>query len=393
MPGKMLHSLGQEQLGQRLGQLSREQLNALLAQLEKYDPGLVKQQRALFLKSSVPDTTIIEPCSSFERSGNPGDFSRGEELILRGKAGCLILAGGQGTRLGVDGPKGAVPVTPILRKSLFQLFCERTKAAGIRKGQLLPLCIMTSPQNHAQTMAFFREHSDFGLEPSQLSFFQQEMLPLLNDDGQWFFDSSGKVAEGPDGNGHALHLFYRSGLWKQWRALGVEYLNVIFVDNALGDPFDPEFLGFTARNCVDAALKAVDRLSPQEKMGIPVMCRRGSTDKALKVIEYSEIPADSSQFTLSSTGMFCFSMDFIQRLCNEVKSLPLHLARKTAKTLSGEEVQVWKCERFIFDVLDYVLSSAVLVCRREHIYAPLKNATGENSLETVRQVLLLHDIG
>ncbi len=245
---------------------------------------------------------------------------------------------------------------------------------------------MTSGLNHAQTIDFFEKHGSFGLDPSQLSFFEQGMLPFLDDHGDWLLEKPGKIAEGPDGNGHALRLFFETGIWEKWKEAGIEYLHVIFVDNALADPFDPEFVGLTARTGADAALKAVERLCADEKMGVLVK-REGR----LKVIEYSEIPSDASPYTLSSTGMFCIAMPFIQRLCQEMNAdFPLHLARKTAKVAKGD-VHIWKCERFIFDLLDYARSSAVLVCPREKIYSPLKNATGEKSLETVRKALLLYD--
>ena len=215
------------------------------------------------------------------------------------------------------------------------------------------------------------------------------MLTFLDDRGKFLLEKPGKIAEGPDGNGHALPLFSQNGIWKKWKESGVEYLNVIFVDNPLADPFDPEFVGLTARTGADAALKAVERLSPDEKMGV-----LGETQGKLKVIEYFEIPPNAAEFTLSSTGMFCLSMAFTQHLCEaSQEDMPLHLSRKTALVLlTGEStpqpMDVWKCERFIFDLLDHARSSAVLVCPREKIYAPLKNATGDKSLETVQRALL-----
>jgi UDP-N-acetylglucosamine/UDP-N-acetylgalactosamine diphosphorylase len=172
---------------------------------------------------------------------------------------------------------------------------------------------MTSTLNHTQTVGFLQRHDYFGLSASQVSFLEQAMLPIFDDRGHWLLEEPGKIAEGPDGNGDALRLFFKGGIWKQWKDLGIEYLNVIFVDNPLADPFDPEFVGFTARTGADAALKAVERLSPDEKMG--VLAERAGN---LKVIEYSEIPADALQFTLSSTGMFCLSMEFIRHLYQEL---------------------------------------------------------------------------
>ncbi len=384
----LLYSLGQSQLISSIQEFSPEELDMFWAQIKKYDPQVAKLQRGLLL-SSVP-IADYSPWNEFAESGNDQDRFRGEALIKQGKVGCLILAGGQGTRFGYAGPKGAVPVTAIKGKSCFQLFSEKCKAAGLWAGKKLPLCIMTSPSNHAQTIQVFQSNNYFGLDAEQVSFFQQGILPFMDDTGNWLLEKKGKILEGPDGNGHALHLFFQTGIGEQWKKAGIEYLNVIFVDNPLADPFDPEFVGFTERSKVDAALKAIKRLNVDEKMGV-VAEFRGK----LKVIEYSEIPCTASLFNLSSTGMFCIRMDFIEYLCKEIApEFPLHLARKMAKVFDGSAehpIQIWKCERFLFDLLDYVRGSAVLVCPREKIYAPLKNASGDKSLETVRQALLLHD--
>lgn len=368
---QLLSDWGQLHLFEGVESLSGAELRSFLDQLQKYDSSLAFKQKQL-LAHPNPQYPAL-PCSQFARSGNPEDFCRGEQLLRQGQVGCLILAGGQGTRLKFDGPKGAFPL--LDGKSLFQIFCEKVKQASLLAGINLPLCLMTSELNHQQTVDFFHEHDCFGLEASQLSFFTQEMLPFLSDSGDWILEKPGKILEGPDGNGHALHLFYKTGLWRQWKEKGVEYLNVIFVDNALADPFDPEFVGFTVRKGVDAALKAVERLKADEKMGAVA-----ERDGKLKVIEYFELPSNASEFTLSSTGMFCLSMSFIEHLCKDLNAeFPLHLSRKNA---------VWKCERFLFDLLHYARSSAAFVCPREKIYAPLKNATGEHSLETVQKALL-----
>jgi UDP-N-acetylglucosamine/UDP-N-acetylgalactosamine diphosphorylase len=391
---ELLFQLGQQQLLTGIERLSASELQHFAQRLQKYTPVLAAKQKEAVFQSKTLSYLDIHPYLEYERSGHLADGMRGESLIRRGKVGCLILAGGQGTRLGFDGPKGSVPVSPIKGKTLFQLFCERTKAASIWSGHPLPLCVMTSASNHVQTIEFLQKHNYFGLPSSQVFFIEQEMLPLLDDRGDWLLESPGKIAEGPDGNGHALRLFFEQGIWETWKASGIEYLNVIFVDNALADPFDVEFVGFSERTGADAALKAIERLSPDEKMGILAKC-----DGKLKVIEYSEMPSYASQCALSNTGMFCISMEFIRYLCQDLNvEFPLHLARKKAPVLLGtskgfvqEIAQIWKCERFIFDLLDHTRTSAVLVCPRDKIYAPLKNATGEKSVETVKQALLLHD--
>ncbi len=391
---ELLFKLGQQQLLIGIEALPTLELQKFAQKLQKYTPALAVRQKEAMFPSKTFSCSELCPYLNYESSGNLENSTRGEALIRQGKVGCLILAGGQGTRLGFDGPKGSFPVSPIKGKSLFQLFCERTKAASAWSGHPLPLCIMTSASNHVQTIEFLQKHDYFGLPSSQLFFMEQEVLPLLDDRGHWLLESPGKIAEGPDGNGHALRLFFELGIWEKWKASGIEFLNLIFVDNALADPFDPEFIGFSERTGADAALKAVERLSPDESMGILAKC-----DGKLKVIEYSEMPSRVSQFPLSSTGMFCISMEFIRYLYQDLNvEFPLHMARKkatvllgTAKGLVKEMAQIWKCERFIFDLLDYARTSAVLVCPRDKIYAPLKNAVGEKSVETVKRALLLHD--
>jgi UDP-N-acetylglucosamine/UDP-N-acetylgalactosamine diphosphorylase len=391
---ELLHTLGQQQLLTGIEHLSALELQEFAQSLQKYTPALAAKQKEALFQAKAFSYSDIHPYLGQEHSGDLENRKRGEALLRQGKVGCLILAGGQGTRLGFDGPKGSFPISPIKGKSLFQLFCERTKAASAWSGQPLPLCIMTSASNHVQTVTFLQKNDYFGLPSSQLFFIEQEMLPLLDEHGHWVLERPGKIAEGPDGNGHALRLFYAGGIWERWKGLGIEFLNVIFVDNALADPFDLEFVGFSERKGTDAALKAVERSFSDEKMGALAEC----TGK-LKVIEYSEMPSDASRFTLSSTGMFCISMEFIRYLYQELDvEFPLHLACKktpvlvsTAKGCVQEIVQIWKCERFIFDVLDHVRTSAVLICPRDKIYAPLKNATGEKSVETVKRALLLHD--
>lgn len=372
----LLYDLDQAQLAFGLEQLTFFELQAFLQQIQKYTPSLVNNLRHLLVSQKNPNNLDLQPCTHFTRSGDPQNALFGEELIRQKKVGCLILAGGQGTRLGFNGPKGIMPI--LNEKSLFHLLCMRAKDKG-------PLCIMTSPCNHAQTVDFFAHHQDFAI--SELFFFQQEMLPFLDNHGNWMLEKPGLIAEGPDGNGHALHLFFQRGIWQQFSDLGITHLNVIFVDNALADPFDAEFIGLTAKSQSDVGIKVIDRIAHDQSMGALV-----EKNGKLKVIEYSELPP-SFPATFSHTGMFCLPMSFIQKLSQY--EFPLHLARKTAKILLGtakgttqEIAQVWKCERFLFDLLDYATSTTLFVCPRENIYAPLKNARGDKSLETVREAIV-----
>ena len=144
------------------------------------------------------------------------DESLGNALIAQGKVGCLIVAGGQGTRLKFDGPKGLYPVSPVKHKSLFQIFAEKTLACGKKHGVKLPLSIMASKKNYHTTRQYFEDNNYFGLESGQVSFFIQGELPLLNEDETLFLDEPCHIAMGPDGNGSSLKHFVQSGIWDRW---------------------------------------------------------------------------------------------------------------------------------------------------------------------------------
>lgn len=304
------------------------------------------------------------------------------EFSLKTRMGALILAGGQASRLGIDFPKGAVPVTLIKQKSLFQIFLEKAKAAAERESFPLPVAIMTSPLNHHQTVQFLREHHFFGFPEKQLFFFTQSMRPLE--------DLEGNLLDlmGPDGNGGALKQFYAAGIWHQWRQLGVEAVSLIPVDNALADPFDAKII-FKGE---DLILKAILRASSEEKVGVLVQ-----DEGQIKVIEYNELPSHVKEtrcedgsllFPLANSGLLCFSMDFIAK--EQGRELPLHRQKKRIKW-KGQFKEVYKYETFIFDLIPYASRIKVVLYPRERTFAPLKNNLGEDSLITVQKALLESD--
>ncbi|HEY2810029.1 MAG TPA: UTP--glucose-1-phosphate uridylyltransferase [Rhabdochlamydiaceae bacterium] len=382
-----LEQLGQPHLALGLDSLTPLHCRAFLDTLKTYGPKILKKQQALLHNKQERDLSACRPLLSALASGCASDKLLGETALREGKAGCVILAGGQASRLNGAVPKGMLPISPFKGKSLFQFLCERVVCAGKKAQRPLPVTIMTSSANHAQTQAFFAENALFGLDPAQLSFFTQEMLPFIDHKGNWLVESPGVLAIGPDGNGNALKSFYAQGLWNKWRQEGVEWINVIFIDNPLADPFDSEFIGFTIRNAVDIGMKVVKRLSSEEKMGVVVQ-----ENERLKVIEYLEFSPERSQdYLFASPGLFCFRMGFIGDLyADNACELPWHLASKMASLSSkpSERMEVLKCETFQFDLLEFAKSSAALLYPRECTYAPIKNANGDKSPATAREALV-----
>jgi UDP-N-acetylglucosamine/UDP-N-acetylgalactosamine diphosphorylase len=378
-------------------ELTPEEQKSILDQMERLNFSVLYQQKELLHKKVSPENAI-EPFTNFTFSGNLEDLETGKMLIKEGKMGCLLLAGGQGTRLKATSPKGCYPVSIIKQKSLFQLFSEKAKAAEEQAGHPLYLAIMTSPENDLPTKEYFSHHHFFGMPSSQISFFTQNTLPLLDAEGHLFLESRNKLAEGPSGNGNALHDFFHSGLWERWSQLGIQYVNIVLVDNPLADPFDPELLGYHVRRALDITIKCTEKTRPEERVG--VLVKRNSH---CQVIEYTELtdekktalqPNGRLKFCCANLSLFCFSMDFVKKVALNAAPLPLHKAWKSAKFLNqdgksllSETPIAWKFETYIFDVLSYTDQIGALLYPRGQIFAPLKNAENVDTLETVQQAL------
>ncbi len=394
-----LHSIDQEAILKYTEELDSIEFRKLSEQVMKLSAITFQQQRAL-LSPCPPTAPSLQPFSHFQTAGNSQYITAGKNALKSGKVGCLVVAGGQASRLRLNGPKGAVAVSPIKGKSLFQLFAEKGIAASHCYGKTLPLAFMTSPQNHQETVDFFHKHQNFNLTDKQLHFFTQSTLPLLNDQGDLFLETTSKIAEGPDGNGHALKQFVQSGIWQKWWDKGIRFLNFILVDNPLSDPFDAELVGLCHSTNSDIVVQTIKRKSGKEKVGVLVV-NEGKTE----VVEYSELRADEQhakfpngelKHSCANIGTFCFSMQFVKQMADE--ELPLHLARKAVKYLTDEkqtelssQPNAWKFETFIFDILPFAKKIEALLTPREHCFAPLKNVSGENSLEDVQKLLQQRD--
>ena len=392
-----LQEIEQQQLLQYWGQLTRHERAILAQQVDAIDSTLVRQQRQR-LASRPHHQLPIAPLSHHDSSGNLADVAEGRHLLAQGKVGCLLVAGGQGSRLSISGPKGTFPVTPIAGKSLFQLAAERVAAASRQAGRPLPLAVMTAPDNHDATVEFFRSHGNFGV--AALEFFTQDSTPLLDQKGDLFLEEKGKIACAPNGNGYAFEAFVRAGIWERWCQEGVEALHFVLVDNPLADPMDAELLGYHMRTAAEVTVKCIQRDDPDEKVG--VLVQRGDR---VAVVEYSEIdssercamtPHGKLKYPCANISLFCFSMAFVERAAHEYCcQMPLHPVLKAARYLNGAGESVvadhpvaWKFEAFIFDLLPYSDAVRCLLYPRHSCFAPLKE---RSDLPAVQQALQAHD--
>ncbi|MCH9627537.1 MAG: hypothetical protein S4CHLAM2_11780 [Chlamydiales bacterium] len=388
-----LKAIGEEGLFGHWNKLDAGQKENLLRQITHLNVVFFhRQQEELTHPQEHLET--YEPIDHSFSSGQREEASRGLEALKKGKGACIVLAGGQGSRLRCEGPKGCFPITNIQKKTLFQLVAEKIKAASKQAGYPLQVAIMTSPLNHVETEFYFVQNAFFGLDPRQVTFFYQRMWPLLDLEGHLFLEAPDQIARGPNGNGGVFRRLVEIGLWKKWQERGVEMVSVLPIDNPLADPFDHELFGIQDRSQSDVVIKSSPRLHPEEKVGVLV-----KVGEKPGVLEYSELTAEQKNVkssALANLGLYTFSMPFIQRAAQSL--LPLHRAKKAAKHLLDSDhpslpdhPNAWKFEEFIFDVLPLAKSYEVLLYPREHVFAPLKNYEGNDSIKTVQAALLALD--
>ncbi len=394
-----LEKINQQHLLHHWDELNSYEKKELSEQISRLDLPTFMAQQQTILNPLIDDSQVLTAFQDYEEAGSIADAELGKKMIAEGKVGCLIVAGGQGSRLGYEGPKGLYPVTIAKEKSLFQLFAERVAAAGKQVDRKLLMAIMTSSVNHAETVNYFEKERYFGLDPEQVFFFSQTDLPFLDAQGNLFLETPSKIAAGPDGNAASLKHFVEQDVWANWYAQGIRYLNYVHIDNALADPFDAELIGFHARQQADLVIKCIKRADPLEKVGV-ILKNHGN----VQVIEYSEI-SDEERLARDAEGhlkhlcanisMFSFKMDFVKNIVDNVYlKFPFHKAWKAVKylnedgkTVTSSQPQAWKFEKFIFDLLPYAADVKALLYARAHCFAPLKNATGTDSITDVKKAL------
>jgi len=322
----------------------------------------------------------------------------GESALRAGRVAAFTVAGGQGTRLGYDGPKGTFAISPIKAKTLFQIFAEKIIAAGRRYGRPLHWFIMTSHANHEQTEAFFVEHNYCGLDRARVHFFRQGRMPAVDFNGKILLETKSSLALSPDGHGGSLRALHRSGALDLMQAEGVDVLSYFQVDNPLVRCIDAEFIGFHLLGGSEMSSKMVPKVGPEEKVGH--FCLQNTR---VCVIEYSDMPAamqaervtdGSLRFGAGSIAIHVIDREFARRMAagGEGLSLPFHRADKKIPTVDATGAAVKpdkpngvKFELFVFDALPFARNSLVIETARADDFSPVKNAEGADSPKTCRE--------
>jgi UDP-N-acetylglucosamine pyrophosphorylase len=365
-------------LAEDIGQIDLDLVTGLVETLldrpEPIDPGTIE----------APE--VVRPGAA--------DVLAGRGALAAGEVAVVIVAGGQGTRLGFDGPKGCYPIGPVTDRSLFQIHAEKVVALGRRHGVSVPLYVMTSPQNHAKTAAFFDEHESFGVEHLRL-FVQGEMPAVDRLTGRILLAERGRVALSPDGHGGTIRALERSGALAEMAERGIRTIFYLQVDNPLIAIGDPGFLGVHRRLGAEMSSKVVRKTDPAEKVGLVVV-----RDGRQEMIEYSDLPDELAErrgadgrleLWAGSMALHLIDLAFATRLAEGGGRLPFHRADKPVPCVDerGWAIEplfanAIKFEQFIFDALPLASRAVVVETDRATEFEPLKNASGPASPETVR---------
>jgi UDP-N-acetylglucosamine/UDP-N-acetylgalactosamine diphosphorylase len=409
------HRAGQAQVFAFFNELAPEAQRRLLAEAAEIDlTEIDRLTRTLLAKGGAPavDLEGLAPAPYEKRPEHGGDAAAwakakaaGEDALRAGRVAAFTVAGGQGTRLGYDGPKGTFPVTPLKRKPLFQVFAEKIRGAGTRYGRPLHWFIMTSHANHAATEAFFAEHQFFGLERGRVHFFRQGRMPAVTFDGKIMLETKGSIALSPDGHGGSLRALERSGALDLMQREGVDTLSYFQVDNPLVRAIDPAFIGWHVLRRSEMSSKTVPKACAEEKVG-HFCTQHGKTI----VVEYSDLPmamqreTDANgalRYLAGSIAIHVLDREFVRRMARpgegaaaggESATLPFHRADKKIPTVAANGAPVKpekpngvKFEMFVFDALPFARDPVVIETLRADDFSPVKNAEGVDSPKTSRE--------
>lgn len=397
-----LKEIGQEQILRYYDELTEEGKRSLLEQIASVDWSVLENLAHPEDLSGKGEIAPIDGMDIAEIEGKKEDFlALGTEAIRTGKVGAVLLAGGQGTRLGSDAPKGAYNIG--LTRDLYIFEClihnltDVTKACGV----YVPLYIMTSEKNHAYTVAFFRAHQFFGYPEDYIRFFMQEMAPAVGFDGKVLLEGKDRIALSPNGNGGWFSSLVKAGLLDDIHARGVEWLNVFAVDNVCQRIADPAFVGATIAGGYDCGAKAVSKAEPHEKVG--VLCLE---DRRPSIIEYYELTEEMAQARTEDGTLkyrygvilnYLFRESKLEEILNQ--RIPVHVVKKKVPHLDKEGVFVkpetengYKFETLVLDMIKLMDTCLPYEVVREREFAPIKNKTGVDSVESARALLIKNGV-
>jgi UDP-N-acetylglucosamine/UDP-N-acetylgalactosamine diphosphorylase len=399
VPGDLqaiLRQHGQEHLLGFWTELNLGQRESLCRQIERIDFPLVRRLydqrqdlgsfRDLAIRAQEPPAFRL--LASKNRFSPAEARARGRQSLAAAEVGAVLVAGGQGTRLGFDHPKGMFAIGPVSGRTLFQIHIEKILATARRHGVRIPLYLMTSPATHDETVEFLARHERFGLAAEDLHVFCQGTMPAVDAaTGRLLLEAPDRLAVSPNGHGGMLAAFAESGAMADAQARGLRQLFYFQVDNPLVDIAGPEYIGYHVLSDSEMTSQVIAKRDPLEKVGNVV-----DVDGRLMVIEYSDLPEDIARKTnpdgslaiwAGSIAVHVFDLGFLCRAAGQAESLPYHVAHKkvayidaTGAGVNPAQANAIKFERFIFDLMPAARNAIVVEIDAATGFAPLKNASG-----------------
>lgn len=393
------------------GELSTVEKTALLDDLDQVDLArctplidrFVTRRPVIELPRTIEPAPTLPARPPAELAGRYREATAlGEQLIRDGRVAAFTVAGGQGTRLGYDGPKGGFRISPIREACLFQIFAENLLGIERRYGRRPRWYVMTSPANHAATIAIFERAAWFGLRGDEVTFFVQAQMPAFMPDGRIALERKHRIALSPDGHGGSLAALAAGGALRDMRDRGIEIISYFQVDNPLVKAIDPLFVGLHRASSSEMSSKAVTKAHDLERVGNFCL-----VDGRLTVIEYSDLPESLAtahesdgrrRFDAGSIAIHLLDRAFVERLTTPGSpvELPWHRADKkvaivdpdTGAAIAPASPNVVKLEAFVFDAIPLAKNPLVLMTPREEEFSPVKNAEGADSPATTRRDLV-----
>ncbi len=350
----------------------------------------------------IPQAVVRQPQTAADTELWNQATHSGEKELHAGRVAVITVAGGQGSRLGFDHPKGMFPIGPKSDRTLFQVFAEQILARQRRHDAIIPWLIMTSDATHTETVEFLKHHNCFGLDPDTVHLFQQGSLPALDAaTGRILMTSRSELALSPDGHGGLVAAMASSGLLNQLAQQKIGHLFYHQVDNPTAILCDPALIGFHTQHRSQLTTNVVRKASPAERMGVLVDIN-GRTE----IVEYTELTPEQAArcdddgnwiFWAGNTAIHIFDREFLEQLAEDGGKLPLHVARKNVAFIDdrGETIKpddpakpnAIKLERFIFDALPIAERTLIVEGNRSREFNPVKNRDGADSPATSREAL------
>ncbi|MCA8915463.1 MAG: UDPGP type 1 family protein [Planctomycetes bacterium] len=378
----------------------------LIRQLAAVDLSRITEMQAAMAALKSPHLRNLSPAPAFELADESfpyllNDAARamapqGEKELRDGRVGVLLVAGGQGTRLGFDGPKGCYEILPLTGMTLFEVFARKLIRVGREYGKTPPLYVMVGNHNEAATRNFWEDRDYFGLNGDDVKFFAQGEMPALDDDGKLVMAAKDAIFTGPDGHGGVLQALHTKGMLDDMRQRGVRTISYLQVDNLQTPVADAAFIGLHMSEGAEVSLKVIRKNEPGERVGI--YCLDDGVPGIVEYSEFSEAQANERddrgrlKYWQGSIAVHLFGVDFLMRLVQKGTDLPLHAAHKKVPYIDAEGVEhqpeepnAFKFERFVFDTIPMASNVMCLEVPRVEQFLPLKNADGPHGPDGVRQ--------